>query len=176
QAPIGRQEIADRGQVKAGCQGRAQGATGIACCAHRQGLQEGGEEAQGALSRELESMLSPDQIAALTDRSAAKMDAMSALIRSCGSAIVAFSGGVDSTLVLRVARDVLGDRAVALTALSPSVPEEEENEARRLASSLGVRHLIVRSNELANAEYVRNASNRCYFCKTELYDLCEQKR
>jgi len=121
-------------------------------------------------------MLSPDQIAALTDRSAAKMDAMSALIRSSGSAIVAFSGGVDSTLVLRVARDVLGDRAVALTALSPSVPEEEENEARRLASSLRVRHLIVRSNELANAEYVRNASNRCYFCKTELYDLCEQKR
>jgi len=121
-------------------------------------------------------MLSPDHIAALTSSSAAKMEAMRALIGSCGSAIVAFSGGVDSTLVLKVARDVLGDRAIALTALSPALPEEEEDEARGLASGLGVRHLVVRSDELANPEYVRNASNRCYFCKSELYELCEQKR
>src|SRR6266852_4837715 len=108
-------------------------------------------------------MLSPDQIAALTSSSAAKMEAMRALIGSCGSAIVAFSGGVDSTLVLKVACEVLGDRAVALTALSPALPEEEEDEARGLASGLGVRHVVVSSDELGNPEYVRNASNRCYF-------------
>ncbi len=121
-------------------------------------------------------MLSPDQIAALSSSSAPKMDAMRALVRSCGSALVAFSGGVDSTLVLKVAREVLGDSAVALTALSASVPQDEEREAREVASSLGIRHVVVASDELANPDYAKNASNRCYFCKTELYDLCEQKR
>jgi uncharacterized protein len=121
-------------------------------------------------------MLSPDQIAALSLSSASKMDAMRALVRSCGSALVAFSGGVDSTLVLKVAGEVLGDSAVALTALSASVPQDEEREAREVASSFGIRHVVVASDELANPGYAKNASNRCYFCKTELYDLCEQKR
>src|SRR6266849_9741771 len=113
-------------------------------------------------------MFSPEQIESLSSSSAAKMEAMRASIRACGSALVAFSGGVDSTLVLKVASDVLGSRAVAFTALSLSMPKEEEQEARKLACSLGVRHVVVASDELANPDYVKNASNRCYFCKTEL--------
>ncbi len=121
-------------------------------------------------------MLGPQQIESLSVASAPKLRAMRDQISRCGSALVAFSGGVDSTLVLRIAADVLGSGAVALTAVSPSLPADEEREAKDLAVSIGVRHEVVRSNELENPEYAQNASNRCYFCKTELYDLCEEKR
>jgi uncharacterized protein len=90
--------------------------------------------------------------------------------------LVAFSGGVDSTFVLKIAVQELGEKAVALTALSASVAPEEEQEARELAARLGARHVVVSSNELANPSYAANPTNRCYFCKTELYDLCEAKR
>lgn len=121
-------------------------------------------------------MVDPGQLPFLVQQSAAKLQAMRDQVRRCKSALVAFSGGVDSTLVLRVASDVLGERAVALTAISPSLPDSEAEEAKRLASSFGVRHELVRSNELSNPQYAQNAPNRCYFCKTELYELCEQKR
>jgi len=88
------------------------------------------------------------------------------------SALVAFSGGVDSTFVLAVAREVLGDRAVALTAHSPSVPAAEREEARRLAARLGVRHLERTSREGDDPRYRANPVDRCYFCKDELYRLC----
>ncbi|XXF75039.1 ATP-dependent sacrificial sulfur transferase LarE [Myxococcaceae bacterium GXIMD 01537] len=121
-------------------------------------------------------MLSPERIQALCDASRPKLEAMRAALRSQGSALVAFSGGVDSTFVLKVAVEELGERAIALTALSASVAPEEEREARDLATRIGARHIVVSSNELANPEYAANPTNRCYFCKTELYDVCEARR
>lgn len=121
-------------------------------------------------------MLSPDRIQALCERSRPKLDAMRELIRAQGSVLVAFSAGVDSTFVLKVAREVLGDAAVALTAISASMAPEEQQEAEELAARIGAKLVAVRSDELANPKYAANPTNRCYFCKTELYDLCEQKR
>jgi uncharacterized protein len=93
-------------------------------------------------------------------------------IAACGSAVIAFSAGVDSTFVLAIAREVLGDRAVALTAHSPSVPQAERDEARALAARIGVRHLERESHEQEDPGYVANGSDRCYHCKRELYRLC----
>jgi uncharacterized protein len=121
-------------------------------------------------------MLSPSQVEALCEASRPKLDAMRRAVQSHGSALVAFSAGVDSTLVLKVALEVLGERAVALTALSASVAPEEAEEARALARRLGARHLEVASGELENPSYAANPTNRCYFCKSELYDLCEARR
>lgn len=94
------------------------------------------------------------------------------IVASQGSALVAFSGGVDSALVLKVAVDVLGARAVALTAISPSVAPREREAARRIAAEIGAAHVLVQSSELDHPDYARNPEGRCYFCKTELYDLC----
>jgi pyridinium-3,5-biscarboxylic acid mononucleotide sulfurtransferase len=85
------------------------------------------------------------------------------------SAVVAFSGGVDSTLVLRIAHDELGERAVGVTALSESLPTGELEEAQELARSIGARHVVIRTFETEDENYLANAANRCYFCKTEMY-------
>jgi uncharacterized protein len=87
---------------------------------------------------------------------------------------VADSGGVDSTFLLAVAREVLGDGVLALTAHSPSVPESERVEARALAARLGVRHLEVESREGDDPAYTANTDQRCYYCKRELYQRCRQ--
>lgn len=92
-----------------------------------------------------------------------------AVLRELQSVVVAFSGGVDSTLLARAAKDALGDRAVLVTADSETYPAGELEEARRLAASIGLRHLVVRTDELANPEYARNGANRCFFCKEELF-------
>jgi pyridinium-3,5-biscarboxylic acid mononucleotide sulfurtransferase len=104
--------------------------------------------------------------------SAPKLDLLRDAVRSTGGALVAFSGGVDSTFVLAVAREVLGDRAVALTAHSPSVPQAEREAARDLARRLGARHLEVTSHEGEDPRYAANPVDRCYYCKSELYRLC----
>ena len=88
-----------------------------------------------------------------------------------GSVVVAFSAGVDSTFLAAMAADVLGDRALIVTATSPSFPERELAEARALATSLGLNFRVIESNELANPDYANNPSSRCYHCKTELYGL-----
>src|SRR5436190_2602170 len=92
-------------------------------------------------------------------------------LRSLRSALVAYSGGVDSALLLALAREALGDRAVAFTALSPAVAPDELEGARAVARQLGARHVEKRSAELEDPRYAANPVNRCYYCKTELYSL-----
>ncbi|BDG06392.1 ATP-dependent sacrificial sulfur transferase LarE [Anaeromyxobacter oryzae] len=118
--------------------------------------------------------MSPIQLEGLRSASEAKLARMKTDIAACGSALVAFSAGVDSTFVLAVAREVLGAGAIALTAHSPSVPQAEREEARALAARLGVRHVEVTSREQEDPRYVANGSDRCYFCKSELYRLCDE--
>lgn len=121
-------------------------------------------------------LLSVEERDALCASSAEKVERLRALIDAAGSALVAFSGGVDSTFVLKVAVEQLGGQAVALTALSASVDDDEAAEAAALARSLGAQHLMLASNELADPRYAANPLNRCYFCKSELYTITEAKR
>jgi pyridinium-3,5-biscarboxylic acid mononucleotide sulfurtransferase len=95
---------------------------------------------------------------------------LEALVAPLGSAVVAFSGGVDSSVVAAVAARALGDRALAVTAVSPAVAAGELDGARRVAAHIGIAHETVATDELAREGYRRNGRDRCYFCKTELYD------
>jgi uncharacterized protein len=93
------------------------------------------------------------------------------LIANYGSALVCYSGGVDSTLLLKVAHDVLGERCVAMVALSPTMAASERKAALALAAEIGARTEITESHELSQPEFRINPKDRCYFCKTELLDL-----
>jgi pyridinium-3,5-biscarboxylic acid mononucleotide sulfurtransferase len=95
------------------------------------------------------------------------------LIRGYGSCAVAFSAGVDSTVVAKGAKLALGDRAVAVTGASSSLATGELDEARRLAELIGIRHEVLATDEFADPNYLKNGPDRCYFCKTELYDTIE---
>ncbi|MCG3125918.1 MAG: Pyridinium-3,5-biscarboxylic acid mononucleotide sulfurtransferase [Phycisphaerae bacterium] len=123
---------------------------------------------------------SPDSATA-DDSSAARLDALLAGIRRVGRAIVAFSGGVDSAVVLRLAVLALGrSNVLAVTARSPSVPADELAAAAGLAAELGADHEFVETREFDDPNYLANPANRCYFCKTELYaqlaDLAARRR
>jgi len=104
-----------------------------------------------------------------------KHERLRGVFAEMGSVLVAYSGGLDSAFVLAVARDVLGDRAVALTAVSPSLPEREKRDAMRIASELGARHELVESDEIHNPSYASNPSNRCFHCKSELYSITTRR-
>ncbi|UCC61306.1 MAG: ATP-dependent sacrificial sulfur transferase LarE, partial [Dehalococcoidia bacterium] len=98
-----------------------------------------------------------------------KLRALKTLLGEIGSVLVAYSGGTDSSLLLRVAKDVLGDRVVAVTARSPLYPDKEYYESLRLAAQMGVRHLAITTDELELPEFSRNPPDRCYYCKRELF-------
>ncbi len=102
-----------------------------------------------------------------------KLKSLQKILKNMGSALIAFSGGVDSTFLLHVARDVLGDQVTALTALSPTYPEHELKEAKEIAEKLGVRHLLVDSNELEIKNFAQNDPMRCYYCKSELFGILQ---
>src|ERR1700736_5398452 len=104
---------------------------------------------------------------------ATKVQKARAIVRDLSSVLVAYSGGVDSSLLLRLAIDELGDRAVAVLASSPAYPESEQQEARALARSLGARLVEVTTNEVELDAYRRNNPDRCFHCKEELFDTLE---
>jgi len=99
-----------------------------------------------------------------------KLGKLKELLEESESVLIAYSGGVDSAFLLKVARDVLGDRAVAVTARSPTYPEREYLEAQELAQRLGVRFLSISTDELSRQEFICNAPDRCYWCKRELFE------
>ena len=109
------------------------------------------------------------EVSALTPELAAKRDRLLAILGELPGVAVAFSGGIDSTVVAKAAVLARGERAVAVTADSPSVPRSELAEAVELARLIGVRHVVVPTEEFDNPDYQRNDGTRCYHCKTELY-------
>lgn len=99
-----------------------------------------------------------------------KLEQLKNLFAEMDRALIAYSGGVDSTLVAKIAYDVLGDRALAVTAISPSLLPEELEDARIQAAYIGIPHKVVQTHEMDNPNYTANPVNRCYFCKSELHD------
>jgi uncharacterized protein len=102
----------------------------------------------------------------------AKVARLRTLLGELPSALVAYSGGVDSTFLLRIAHEELGDRCLALTTASPTTPPDDLAEARALATAIGAAHVVIDTDELAIPGYAENPINRCYFCKDNLFAIC----
>lgn len=107
---------------------------------------------------------------------AQQVDSLRGILRELGSVLVCYSGGIDSAFVLAVAHAELGARAIGMTAVSPSLSEGEKADAARIATKLGAAHRFVDSHELERPGYVQNGPDRCFHCKSELYDIAEAKR
>jgi pyridinium-3,5-biscarboxylic acid mononucleotide sulfurtransferase len=99
-----------------------------------------------------------------------KLDQLKAALRTCGRTLIAYSGGVDSVFLAKVAHDVLGENALAVIADSPSLPRRELSEALVIAEQFKLPVRVIKTQEMADANYTSNPSNRCYFCKSELFD------
>ncbi len=100
-----------------------------------------------------------------------KLHRLRTLLTELGSVVVAYSGGIDSTFVLKVAHEQLGNKAVGITAVSPTFPLMELEAAERVAREIGARHETVQTNQLTIDDFVKNDANRCFHCKTDLYQL-----
>ena len=105
-----------------------------------------------------------------------KLDRLRTLLTEMGSVVVAYSGGIDSTFVLKVAHDQLHEKAVGITAISPTFPSIELEAAEQVAQEIGARHETVQTDQLAIDDFVRNDANRCFHCKTDLYQLLGNMR
>jgi pyridinium-3,5-biscarboxylic acid mononucleotide sulfurtransferase len=106
----------------------------------------------------------------LTANLQAKFQQLRQVLQDCQRVLVAYSGGIDSTLVAKVAFDLLGNRAIAITANSAALMPSDLEEAKLQAQAIGIEHQIIEGDELQNPNYAANPINRCYFCKSELYD------
>ena len=115
-----------------------------------------------------------DQADSVDQRLEEQRDRLLTLLNAYGRVAVAFSGGVDSAVVAKAAQLACGDQALAVTAVSPSLASGEREEAQALAALIGIRHQIIETAEFEDPNYLRNAPDRCYFCKTELYTQLER--
>ncbi|MCB9488055.1 MAG: ATP-dependent sacrificial sulfur transferase LarE [Deltaproteobacteria bacterium] len=109
------------------------------------------------------------------DETPLKIAKLEDILRGMDGMLVAFSGGVDSTFLLAFANRTIGDKAVALIADSPSLPKDELDEAVAFSEGLGVRTIVAQAREIDDPRYRANNPDRCYFCKSELFDLCRRE-
>src|SRR5882672_10598791 len=116
------------------------------------------------------------QAGAPATTAAERLDALRTVLRDMGSVLVCYSGGIDSALVLAVATEQLGDRAVGMTAVSPSLPAREREDAARIAARIGAVHRLVESEEMERPGYVANGPDRCFHCKSELYEIARDRQ
>jgi uncharacterized protein len=103
-----------------------------------------------------------------------KLEKLKGILREMGSVLIAYSGGSDSSFLLKVAKDTLGEKVAAATAFSPTYPEEEAKEAKKIAKELGAKHIFVQTEELEDPNFVSNSPRRCYYCKKKLFSSLKE--
>jgi uncharacterized protein len=103
-----------------------------------------------------------------------KLENLRKILKDMKSVVIAYSGGVDSTFLLKVAKDILGDKVLTITATSSTYPKSELKETKSFTKKIGVKHIIIHSNEMKNKNFTENTPNRCYYCKIELFSKIKE--